>query len=38
MRRELGAKTEFAQNNFWRNDANVDDDELAALMKGEDWE
>lgn len=35
---ELGAKVDFANNNFWRNDAEVSDTDLEEMMRGEGME
>ncbi len=35
---ELGAKGEFANNNFWRTDAVVNDADLEEMMRDEGWQ
>lgn len=35
---ELGSKVDFATNNFWRNDAEVNDADLEEMMRGEGWQ
>jgi len=35
---ELGASSEFANNNFWRTDVAVNDADLEEMMRDEGWQ